>query len=244
MNPAFANLLLTGPCNLRCPHCIGGRLPRDRTSTLGTFPLPGLDRFIHTLREKSVSEVSVTGVDTEPLLYRHTHKLLARLRENLPAVRLSLHTNGTLALHRLSRFHAYDRATVSFPSQDAETTRRITGSPRVVDIASLFQRSRIPIKLSILLTEHNRDEIPSLLAFIRSVGCRRAVLRHLYGEPSPSNPLPHHQPVRSFGANPVYDLDGLEVTVWDFRKTRLPCVNLFPDGSIRVGYELTDAVEV
>jgi len=241
MEHAFANILLTGPCNLRCPDCIGGQVRSARKSNLHVHPLAGLQAFETILRDAGIRQVSVTGIDTEPMLYRHTQALVDHLRDQVPGVQLSLHTNGTRVLADLATVHAYDRVAISVPSLEPATCRAMTGSARVLDLATIRRRVRIPIKLSVLMTEHNRRELPSLLQSIRTLGYQRVVLRRRYGEANPFNPLSALRPVRSFGGNPVYDLDGLEVTVWDFDNTHLPCVNLFPDGTARGGYLLKEA---
>ena len=64
------------------------------------------------------------------------------------------------------------------------------------------------------------------------------LLRRLYGEARPMDPLAGRRPDRHFAGNPVYRLGALEVTVWDFARARLRCLNLFPDGSITEEYEL------
>ncbi len=235
----FANILLTGRCNRRCPHCIGHALAgRSLPDSLGLFPLPGLAEFLEALRRHGIREVSLTGTNTDPLLYRHLGRLIDRLREELPGIRLSLHTNGALALRRIRVFNRFDRATVSIPSFRPATCRRMTGSPRVPDLTEILRRSEIPIKVSTLVTSDNRAEVPEILRRCGELGVRRLVLRKLYGDSSPENFFPDLNPVRTFGGNPVYALNGLEVTVWDFGRSALRCLNLFSDGSVTDAYEL------
>lgn len=237
--PAFANILLAGPCNLRCPHCIGRRVPpRLKNPSLELFPLPGLQDFCTLLAERRVREVSLTGIDTDPLLYRHQVRLLEELRGRVPGVRVSLHTNGRLALARIAVFNCYDRATVSVPSFVPETCRAMTGSARVLDLGRILERASIPVKVSTLVTEDNLGEIPAILEHCRALGVRRVVLRRLDGDTRPWDLVPGHEPVAHFGGNPVYRWDGLEVTVWSFAASNLPCLNLFPDGSIDDHYLL------
>ena len=235
----FANILLTGRCNRRCPHCIGRALSgRSLPDSLGLFPLPGLAEFLDALRRHGVNEVSLTGTNTDPLLYRPLDRLIARLREGAPGARLSLHTNGALALRRIRAFNRFDRATVSIPSFHPATYRRMTGSPRVPDLAEILRQSAIPVKVSTLVTPDNRAELPEILRRCRELGVRRLVLRKLYGDPAPDDFFPGRIPVRTFGGNPVYEQDGLEVTVWDFGRSTLRCLNLFSDGSVGDAYEL------
>jgi len=237
--PAFANLLLSGPCNLRCPDCLGRRLGPPPRSTLDTFPLPGLDAFCRRLRAEDVREVSLTGRDTDPLLYRHLPALVQRLREQVPGVRLSLHTNGQLAWTRLAAVHLHDRVTVSVPSLDPATYAQMTGGGRLLDLAGLLAVCRIPLKVSVLVTRRNLSAVGATLDGLQALGVRRAVLRRALDEPLPASLLPGATPVGWFGRNPVYRLGTLEVTEWRFATTDLRCLNLHPDGRIDAEYLLT-----
>lgn len=236
----FANILLSGRCNLNCPCCIGHSLKQQSMpDNLNLFPLKGLDDFIDAIRHHGVTQVSLTGTNTEPQLYRFEVELLGYLREKISGVQVSLHTNGTLVLQKIGLFNLYDRATLSLPSFDPETYRTMTGSARVPDLEEIMRQSKIPLKISTLITEHNSAQVPFITSRCRSLGIRRMVLRKLYGETRPWDPFPHLQPVRYFGKNPVYDIDGMEITVWDFSRSELRCLNLFSDGSISREYELT-----
>jgi len=120
----FANILLTGSCNQRCPHCIGRVLAaRALPDNLDRFPLLNLEPFLDLLVQEGIQEISLTGTNTDPQLYPHEAALLDRLRDRLPGVRLSLHTNGRLALAKIDVFNRYDRATISIPSFRPETIR-------------------------------------------------------------------------------------------------------------------------
>lgn len=236
----FANILLSGPCNLSCPHCIGKRWPARWPENLGQFPLAGLASFLAEVRRRGIREVSLTGVNTEPMLYACQPELLAALRTGAPGLRISLHTNGTRILREPELFNAYDRATVSLPSFRPETCLAMTGRREALDLPAILAVARIPVKISTLVTAENRAEIPEILAACRRLGVRRLVLRRLYGDTRSIDFFPDRAPVRCFAANPVYELDGLEVTVWDFDKTRLECLNLWSDGTIDTAYQLEE----
>lgn len=238
---AFANILLAGRCNLRCPACVGRRLPR-LPSSLERFPLPGLERFAAALRQHGVREVSLTGLDAEPQLYPYQRELLAYLRAEVPGVRVSLHTNGTRVLADPELFNRYDRATVSVPSLVPGTVARMTGGGRPLDLAAIVGAARLPLKLSVLVDDPNRAELPSLLARLEALGVRRVVLRRRDGDRRRWELLPGLAPARSFAGNPVYELGALEVTVWDFGRTRLRCLNLFSDGRVSARYRLARAL--
>jgi MoaA/NifB/PqqE/SkfB family radical SAM enzyme len=235
----FANILLTGRCNRRCPHCIGHTLAgRELPDSLSLFPLPGLPAFLDAMRQHGICEVSLTGTNTDPLLYHYSGRLIHALRHGVPGVRISLHTNGALALRKIGIVRLYDRATISLPSFRPATYLRMTGSPHVPNLAEILRQAGIPIKVSVLVTPDNRPEIGEILHRCHELGVHRLVLRKLYGEDSPDDFFPNVVPVRLFAGNPVYDRDGMEVTVWDFHRSTLRCLNLFSDGAIRDAYEL------
>jgi MoaA/NifB/PqqE/SkfB family radical SAM enzyme len=238
---AFANILLSGPCNLRCPACIGSQLDRGRIAcNLGRWPLAGLSLFMSRLLQLGVRQVSLTGTDTEPLLYQYPTKLLSTLRSTLAGVQVSLHTNGML-VHRLPHiFNLFDRATVSVPSFRTKTCLAMTGRPIVLDLPAILSVAAIPIKVSTLVTPDNVDELPEIVDRCRKLGIRRMVFRKPWQDSGrlELKLLAGHRPCVWFGGNPVYALDGLQVPVWDFHSTTLPCVNLFADGTLTHDYQL------
>ena len=246
----FANILLSGPCNLTCPHCVGRHLARGADlDNLDRWPLAGLDAFCARLRTAGVTQVSLTGTNTDPLLYQHHHSLTASLRRRVPDVRLSLHTNGVLALARMETLNSYDRVCVSLPSLGADTCRRMTGRARPLDLHALARGCRVPLKISVLVTRHNADEVPHLVARCGLLGIGRVVLRKLHLPGNPAAGLAAWQQVQrwlrgfprtgTFGRNPVLSVGGVELTLWDFEQTELRCLNLFADGEVSSEYELT-----
>jgi MoaA/NifB/PqqE/SkfB family radical SAM enzyme len=238
-NAGFANILLSGPCNLACPLCIGSSLHSGaRLNSLDRWPLPGLPPFAVALLQRGIREVSLTADNTEPMLYRHTPALLVWLRATLPGVRVSLHTNGTLILKRLERFNSFDRATISVPSLRPRTCLAMTGSGRVLDLEQIVSVAAIPLKVSTLVTRDNAAELPALMHRCSSLGIRRMVLRKPWQVAAQVPVLAGMVPARWFAGNPVFDVEGMEVTVWDFHKTSLPCVNLHADGTVDAHYEL------
>jgi MoaA/NifB/PqqE/SkfB family radical SAM enzyme len=235
----FANILLSGPCNLRCPYCIGRQVdPRLNQDNLGLFPPRNLAAFAALLRQHGVRQVVLTGTNTDPQLYRHEARLVTWLREQLPGVRLSLHTNGQLALSKMAVLNAYDRVSLSFPSFDPGTYERMTGSCRVPDLERILQEARVPVKVSCVVNEHNVGQLEDFLTRCRALGVRRVVLRQLYGDTRRGDILPGQAPVSTYRNNPVYDYGGMEVTYWRFEDTSSTSLNLFSNGSISSEYLL------
>jgi molybdenum cofactor biosynthesis enzyme MoaA len=238
----FANILLAGPCNLRCPYCIGKQVdPALNRNNLDKFPPRNLDAFVGLLHRHHVRQIVLTGTTTDPQLYRHEARLVRRLRERLPEARISLHTNGQLALDKIAVLNLYDRVSLSFPSFDPHTYERMTGSRRVPNLAAIVRAARVPVKVSCVVNEHNVDQADEFLAHCHAIGIQRLVFRQLYGDTRRWDILSTRTPVRTYRGNPVYDYDGMEVTHWDFHRTSSTSLNLFADGTISAEYLLTRA---
>ena len=236
----LANILFAGPCNQRCPYCIGQQLdPALNRDNLDEFPLRNLGAFVALLRRHRVPQIVLTGTTTDPQLYRYEARLLRWLRARVPGAQISLHTNGQLALARIDVFNRYDRATVSFPSFDPHTFEKMTGTRRIPNLAAIVHQARIPVKVSCIINEHNAGQVAGFLARCHEIGVRRLVFRQLYGDTRRWEILSHLTPVASYRHNPVYDYHGMEVTYWNFGHTTSTSLNLFSDGSISDEYLLT-----
>jgi molybdenum cofactor biosynthesis enzyme MoaA len=235
----FANILFAGPCNQRCPYCIGRQLdPVLNHDNLDEFPLRSQREFVSLLDRHNICQITFTGTNTDPQLYRHEARLLTSLREALPGVRISLHTNGQRALAKIDTFNRYDRATISFPSFDPHTFYRMTGIHTMPDLDTILRRARIPVKISCVLGQDNVAQVPTFLAQCRRLGIKRVAFRQQFGNPIPWQPLHTLKRVGNFHNNPVYDDYGTEVTYWNFDRTTTSALNLFADGSISTQYLL------
>ena len=241
----FCNLLFAGPCNQRCPMCIGRQLdPRLNHDNLDEYPPRGLHRLSRLVAQHDVRQIVFTGTTTDPQLYRHEARLIGWFRRTLPRAQISLHTNGQLALQRQQILNAYDRATISFPSFDPDVFQRMTGVQRVPDLEAIARVARIPIKISCLVTCDNASRMPEFLARCRSMGIRRIVLRRPYGYDPSVDPvevlraIPEVARRKSYRGNPVYAYHEVEVTCWDFTRSTCTALNLFSDGTISRDYSL------
>jgi molybdenum cofactor biosynthesis enzyme MoaA len=238
----FANILFAGPCNLRCPYCIGKQVdPALNRNNLNEFPPRNLNALGELLQRHHVRQIVLTGTTTDPQLYRHEARLIHWLRGRLPEAQISLHTNGQLALDKIAVLNLYDRVSLSFPSFTPDTYEQMTGSRRVPDLAAIVQAARIPVKVSCAVTEHNAGQVDEFLARCREIGIRRLVFRQLYGDPRRWDVLSFLTPISTYRGNPVYAYSGMEVTYWSFYRASSTSLNLFSDGTISAEYLLTQA---
>ncbi len=242
----FANILFGGPCNRSCPFCIGQQLPeRVRRSNLDLYPLRNQEFFISEVNRLEIPHLVFTGTTTDPLLYRHQERLLETLREKVvTGADISLHTNGVLLLKQVKTVRFYDKVCLSFPSFEPETYGCLMGTPKPPDLERIAELLGPRLKLSCVVTEENRGEIPEFLRRCRRIGIRRLVLRHLYEDPRRYPVLTEEQPERWYRGNPIYDLDGMEVTLWQFESSESTSLNLFSDGTLGRDYLLARTTQL
>ena len=240
----FANLLFSGRCNARCPFCIGKQIdPRLNKPNLDEFPPRNLDRLIEMIWQNQIRQVTLTGTNTDPQLCRYEAELIRLLRERTPpGTQLVLHTNGRLVLRRIEIFNQYDRASVSFPSFNPLTYRKMMRVSHPPDLREILQQAAIPVKVSCVVTDENAREMDGFLEQVRDLGVKRLVLRKLYGEKRNWNELlPGSLKLKWIGryrGNPIYNAQGMEVTLWDFEQAESTSINLFSNGLISNQYLL------
>jgi len=239
----FGNILFSGPCNQKCPFCIGHQLLKT-PNNLRKETLNNLDEFISLIKQSKTSKIILTGTRTDPQLYKYEEQLLNRLRNDLPNVHISLHTNGLLAIPKMKTFRMYDSCTMSINSFQPETYRKLHGIKQMPNLKTILKEaSNVPIKLSCVLTEDNIHQVDEYLQTAQQLGIKRIALRHLYGDDRrwPIAAFQNKQPIKYHQSNPVYDFDGLQVTHWIFDKTSGRSLNLFSDGTLSDEYLLTKA---
>lgn len=240
----FGNILFSGPCNQKCVFCIGNELESTPTN-LREWPLQNIEQFVKRMRSSGTRKVILTGTRTDPLLYKHMEKLITYLRTHLlPGTHISIHTNGVLALKRFSAFNLCDSATISVNSFHPEIFRKIHGTRTMPDIAEILARTHMPIKLSCVVTDDNCHTLDAYLATARALHIKRIAIRHVYNDArrwSSAKLFAGRAPVRRHCNNPVYDVEGMEVTHWVFEGTAGRSLNLFSDGHLSERYLLSEA---
>jgi len=204
-----------------------------------------------------VTKMIMTGTTTDPQLYKYELDLIRHVRSRIPGIHLSVHTNGILALQKLREFNSYDSATISLNSFTPSIYEKIHGVRTMPDLPEIMASTRIPVKLSCVLTEENSHEIGDYISKAKFLGIKRIAFRHLFTIPvvgqSPINHIPSEHlsgmhpffakllPTKWFAGNPVFSIEGVEVTNWIFENMSRKSLNLFADGTISDQYLLTEA---
>jgi cyclic pyranopterin phosphate synthase len=170
---------VTDRCNFRCTYC----MPRDvfgddyeflpQAEVLTFEEIVRLAGIFHGL---GIEKVRLTG--GEPLLRKGIDRLVAMLREALPALDLTLTTNGSgLKAHaRALKLAGLDRITVSLDSLDDATFRRMNDADfpvaRVLEgIDAAHAAGLAPIKVNMVVKRGvNDDQVADMAAHFRGTG--------------------------------------------------------------------------
>lgn len=244
MTYTFANILFSGVCNAKCPYCIGKQIKTDFSqNNLDIFPLKNLDDFITKVNQNNIKQISFTGTNTDPQLYKHEKELISYLRENIDWVKISLHTNWRMALYKMENFNLYDRASISLPSFEAVTYEKMMWVKWVIDLQKIYNLSKVPIKISCIVTEDNACEIENFLSKCLDIGIKRIVLRKLYNW---WYDLKDYidivklwlEKIWEYYWNWIYNWKWIEITLWDFDNSDCKSLNLFSNWIITDKYLL------
>jgi len=192
--------------------------------------------------ETNTKKIIFTGTRTDPQLYKHEEKLIALLREKLPNdLHISLHTNGVLASAKMDIFNLYNSCTISLNSFNPTTFQKLHGTKVMPDLAYIMENTKLPIKLSCVVTEDNHHEVGDYIKQAKEYGVKRIAFRYIFGKERRWDLFSDLSPSFYYCANPVYIIDGVQVTHWIFDKTEAKSINLFSDGTISDEYLLVKA---
>jgi uncharacterized Fe-S cluster-containing radical SAM superfamily enzyme len=239
-NYDYASVLFSGKCNAHCHECIGKYPEFLRTpQNLDSKQLKGLEKFIERVNTEEIKYISLSGVNSDPQQYKFEANLIKELRTKVPNAVLSLHSNGRFALQKTEEFNSYDKATLSFPSFNKEVYKKIMGVESI-NLYKIVKKSRIPIKLSMLLTEHNQREIEDYIKNAKKLGISRVIIRKVAGKENKFKIFEEISPIKTIFKNPVYQIGGVEVTVWNYAESNIKGLYLFPDGTLRNKFRQKD----
>lgn len=240
----FGNIHLSGPCNRACYFCIGQHMMAlDPINNLDRWPLKNMREFLGNCLGEGISEINVTGSNTDPLLYKHTRRLKDML-EYVFEGRLvfGVRTNGTLILSKQDVWRMYDKASITFQSFDPIVYKKMMGHGEPPDLGQILEISGDkPIKINIVLGPENTvgGDLYETLAKLASFGVKTVNLREPYGQPHVGDPFGWLEPDRWTHGMPVYDVMGVEAVYWDVHYVEVESVNLYANGVVSTNYPVT-----
>lgn len=244
----FANIHLSGPCNRSCYFCIGQWMPgQDMNNNLGDVELKGYDKFLAECRERNITEVNITGTNTDPLMFKNLAGLLKQLR-NDGFTNIGIRTNAVQANKLIEVMPYIDKFSVSVTSFDPELYLKTMGSgwpPILEPVIEAANQHGVPVKLNVVLCPETQNDITNTILKARDLGIKKINFREPYGQTHIGNPFSHPKISgddgflkRVFG-NPCYNRYGVECTYWDVHYTQVESVNLYADGHVSIEYPIS-----
>lgn len=217
----------------------------DALNNLDTWPLPGMDGFLTQCAARSVSEVNLTGTNTDPLLFVHIKELVATLKSGLgPLTKVGIRTNGALVMTRQRDWRLFDKASISLHSFDTAIYRKMMGSGHPPQLKQIVEASGgIDLKVNIVLGPENIEgrDILKTLNQIEAAGIRKVNLREPYGQPRIGDPMAawRFEPKGWRLGMPFYHYASLDVMYWDVHYVEVESVNLYASGLVSETYPIT-----
>lgn len=214
----------------------------DNYNTLDKFPLPGLDEFIKKCNEMEISEINMTGTNTDPLLYKHTQDLKLYLLKYIPKLSFKIRTNAVK--NDLSSFNFYNGGSITICSLNENIYKQMMGKGTPPDIEKILKATNHwrELKINIVLGDENvkGGDIHETLAILESYKIQKVNLREPYGQAHIGNPLATLVKMGEIFGNPYYDYEnGMRVTYWDVHYTEVESINLYANGIVSTTYPIT-----
>ena len=210
----------------------------DKLNTLDVHPLPGLDEFVDQCVERQIAEVNLTGTNTDPSLYRHSHALREYLEKKIPNLCFGIRTN---AVASQLDWTAFDKASVTICSFDPDIYEKMMGQGEPPNIKRLICDAPIDLKINVVLGPENvkSGDIFLTLDACAEAGVSRVNLREPYGQPHIGNPLENFPVRRQIFGMPAYLWKSMEITYWDVHYCEIESVNLYASGRVSTAYPIT-----
>ena len=212
----------------------------DKENCLDKHPLLGIDNFIKECNDRGISEVNMTGTNTDPLLYTRTEELKEYLKSKIPNLVLGIRTNAVKRNLDLLKF--YDKGSVTICSFDPLIYKEMMGKGSPPDFEGIVEATKhwSDLKVNIVLGPDNirNNDFLKTIEVINSFGNFRINLREPYGQPHVGNPITMTPDSYVFG-NPSYQIGTSQVTYWDVHYTKVESVNLYATGRVSIDYPIT-----
>jgi hypothetical protein len=252
----FANIHLSGPCNRSCYFCIGQWMPgQDMNNNLDSvLPLRGYDEFLSECRARNITEVNITGTNTDPLLFENLELLINQLAYD-GFTNIGMRTNAVKTDRLLNVIALLDKFSISVTSFDPELYAKTMGQgepPTMDQMEQIVKRAGITktaVKLNAVLCPETVifNEVFDTVMTAGKLGIPKVNLREPYGQAHIGNPMAASffgEPDKLVFGNPCYivsypDYGNVEVTYWDVHYTEVESVNLYADGKVSLDYPIS-----
>lgn len=249
----FANINLLGKCNADCFFCLGkdiDDLLRKHDQTKVHFrDWVNFELFLLACAKNNITKIYITGQNTDSLCYKYLGEIIDYIQDR--GFTVGLRTNAKLAIKKESIIRkCKDEIGYSINSLTKDGSKKILGWNSVPDFEKILSRKNDNTRVSIVACRENIGEIFDIIALAKKYNCRYVQIRRIstdtrfellkddiaayyefYDEIKSKYPL-----VRTFETAQIFDVDGIEVCLWETVSTTVNSINYFTDGTLSGEY--------
>jgi molybdenum cofactor biosynthesis enzyme MoaA len=169
---SFANINLLGGCNQDCYFCLGKDLSELEGVDTNATPyglLPRLDEFLEIVKANGISKIYITGQTTDALMYGDLDFLISCLKDD-HGFFVGIRTNGVLAEEMISTVNNCNSVGYTMLSLQPALFKEMTGTERIPNWATIFRKTSVRYRVSIVVTRFNVLHLSDMMRFIHAEG--------------------------------------------------------------------------
>ena len=249
--PTFANINFIGKCNAKCYFCVGNEAMHVNNNyfCLKWQMFSNLDKFLKLCKENDINKLYLTGLNTEPSLYKYIDLFVYFLKSR--GFKVGIRTNGLKILNYKGLFN--DEVSISIHSLD-DSTNKLIGID-TVDLDSLIKNLKgVNHRYAILINRYNKEQVLSLINTLieNDKDLSYIQLRQMctdynqdFYEPDIKafdyvenliKTCDDFKCIRNLFGNDCYSYKGKEICMWKPLSSDVNSFNYFIDGKISTNY--------
>ena len=251
--PVFSNINLQGPCNYKCYFCLGNDLClSNKINYLTTHfnKWKNFDSFLALCRKDNIDKLYLTGQNTDPLLYFYLDELIDYLKKE--GFKVGIRTNGFLSLEKMAVINSINSSiSLSIHSLSPNIHKKITGVNTIAYWDKIINKIKVPLRVSIVVNRYNENEIFDIIKFLSNYDNVRYIQLRCVCTDTRYNTLKDDMAsfdrientidkrfpiVREFYTSKIYNIYGMEVSIWKTVQTTINSYNYFTEGIISDDY--------
>jgi molybdenum cofactor biosynthesis enzyme MoaA len=172
-NYTFANINLLGKCNYNCYFCLGKDLESEFTKYCHAYDhfseWNNLDLFLVKCKSHGIKQLYITGQNMDSLQYSYLDELIHFLKGE--GFFVGLRTNGLLAHKKMSIINECttcmgDAVSYTMLSLRNDSNKLITDKSILPYWSYIFEKTKVPFRIAIVVTKYNKNEIEEMLDYI------------------------------------------------------------------------------
>ena len=254
---SFGNINLLGKCNLKCYFCLGNEID-NRDNYLNTHfnKWKNFNLYLDLLKKDNINKVYLTGCNTDPLLYKYLDELIDYLK--ISGFNVGIRTNGLLTEQHIDTINKInDKYSISVHSFNKQTNRKITKLCYSLDLDRIIKSIKVPIRIAIVVNRYNYNEILDMIEYLSKYKLSYIQLRCIATDKNYDmfkEDIEKYECLekeidkkfkikRDYYTSKIYDIYGIEVSLWRTIKTTINSYNYFVNGLISDNYFIVEGYD-